>query len=190
LAALNHKLSQGFFIAYVPERGTTPATPAGAALRYASIAALAPSLGGRIHAVVPLKVVEADADLSHMARRVRGGAKADDRIHLADHAFGATRRPETDLAVPGARFELVELEQGVAVHVDVDAQAPRSIRSQRHGGVAKRLAKRRRAFDRIVTERHGLLRSFRDLAGGDLAASGSRFLAFRKNVANAVWIPR
>ena len=68
-----------------------------------------------------LEVVKADADLADMMRWVSCCAQTNQNVHLAHEAFGSVCQSEPHLAMPPPRLELVEQEQGLPIHVDVDA---------------------------------------------------------------------
>jgi len=73
------------------------------------------------HAIVFLKIVEADAHLPDVPVRIGCCAEADEWVHLTDEALGRGCGPEPDPAMAGVCFEFIEMEQQFTIHVDVDA---------------------------------------------------------------------
>jgi hypothetical protein len=81
-----------------------------------------------INATVILEVVKADSDFADVTGRVGRCSKADKRVHFAHKALGTVCWSEPDLAMPYPRFEVVEMEQGLSIHVHVEAAIALAIR--------------------------------------------------------------
>ena len=79
-------------------------------------------LGCWIDAAIILDIVKADADFADVLGWIVRCPEANQWVHLAHQAFfSIVSQSEPHLAVPHPCFEVVEQEQGLPIHVDVDA---------------------------------------------------------------------
>jgi hypothetical protein len=73
--------------------------------------------------------VKADPDFASVTGRVGRCSKADKGVHFAHKALGTGCWSEPDLAMPYPRFEVVEEEQGLSIHVPIGVAVALAIRA-------------------------------------------------------------
>jgi hypothetical protein len=110
---------------------------------------------GWINTLTILEVVKAQAHLRKVAAPVRRSAQAERCVHLPSHAFSVRWQSELDQTATQVRLELMESQQGLSIHININAadpfavtagddlrllqqggQAPQAIQQQGHDEVA------------------------------------------------------
>ncbi|MFC5483955.1 hypothetical protein [Microvirga aerilata] len=108
-----------------------------------------------INAAVIQKVVKADPNFADVAGWVGRCSKADKDIHFAYEAFSLVSQSELDLAMSHPRFEVVEKEQDLSIHVHVDAAKALPIRAGRDLNAFQQVGELCRPFnDGVLCQRH------------------------------------
>jgi hypothetical protein len=145
-------------------------------------------LGCWIDAAIILDIVKADADFADVLGWIVRCPEANQWVHLAHEAFfSIVSESEPHLAVPHPCFEVVDQEQGLPIHVDVDAAIALAIGPGRDLHALQQVMELCRPFnDGVLTQWHRCAGVWMILQGFNTLSEGHAS-RFQKGTSAKLW---